>query len=56
MPAQQRNLRKNYIGIVSERLEEQCAVESAIKAGHPVRDYFLALLAAVLKRRRQTRS
>lgn len=56
MPAQQRDLRKNYIGIVSDRIEEQRAVEPAAKSGDLVRDYFLALMAAVLKRGRETRS
>jgi hypothetical protein len=56
MQAQQRDLRKNYIGIVNDRVAEQRAVESLAKSGHLVRDYFVALMAAVLKRRRETRS
>lgn len=56
MPAQQQNLRKNYIGIVNDRIAEQHAVESLAKSGHLLRDYFLALMAAVLKRRGETRS
>jgi hypothetical protein len=55
MPAQ-RDLRKNYIGIVNDRVAEQRAVESLAKSGHLVRDYFLALMAAVLKRRHETRN
>jgi hypothetical protein len=56
MQAQQRDLRKNYIGIVNDRVAEQRAVESLAKSGHLVRDYFVALMAAVLKRRREARS
>ena len=56
MPAQQRNLRKNYIGIVSERLAERPAIEPVARSARPVSDYLLALLAAVLKRSRQARS
>ncbi len=56
MPAQQRDVRRNYIGIVNDRVAEQRAVESPAKSGHLVRDYFLALMAAVLKRRRETGS
>jgi hypothetical protein len=52
MPAQQRNLRKNYIGLVSDKAEEQCAeeqhaVESRAKPDHRVKDYFRTLVAAV---------
>lgn len=56
MPGQQQDSRKNYIGIVNDGAAEQRAVESLAKSGHLVRDYFLALMAAVLKRRRETRS
>lgn len=56
MPTQQRDLRKNYIGIVNDKVAEQRAVESLANSGHSVRDYFLALMAAILKQRRETRS
>ena len=56
MPAQQRDLRKNYIGIVDDQLAEQRAIESLATSGHFVKQCFLALMAAVLKRRRETRS
>ena len=55
MPAQQRSLPKNYIGIVSESLGEQRAAESMTKSGRLVRDYFLDLIAMVLKRQGKTR-
>jgi hypothetical protein len=50
MPAQQRDLRKNYIGLVNDKAEEQYAVESPAKADHRVTDYFRALMAAVRDR------
>jgi len=56
MPAQQRDLRKNYIGIVNDRVAEQRAVDSLAASGHFVKEYLLALMAVVLKRRRETRS
>jgi len=56
MPAQQQNLRKNYIGIVDDGVAEQRAVESLATSGHFVKEYLLALMAAALKRRHETRS
>jgi hypothetical protein len=55
MPAQQRDLRKNYIGLVNDKDEEQCAVESPAKADRGVADYFRALMAAVRNRRGDAR-
>jgi hypothetical protein len=50
MPTQQRELRKNYIGIVSDKFDEQCAVELRTKSGHLMKDRLLRLMAVVLKR------
>ena len=50
MPAQQRELRKNYIGILCDRIEEQCEAEPPVKSGHPMKDYLLGWMAAVLRR------
>jgi hypothetical protein len=47
MPVQQRDLRKNYIGLVTDKAEEQRAVELQAKADHRVKDYFRTLMAAV---------
>jgi hypothetical protein len=55
MPAQQRDARKNYIGIVSDMVAEQRAVASAPKSNHVVKD-FLAAVRAVLNRRHETRN
>ena len=51
MPTQQRDVRKNYIGIVHDRAAEQRAVEPLATSDHVVKAYFLNLMAAVLKRR-----
>jgi hypothetical protein len=51
MPAQERELRKNYIGILSDMIEDQRAAESLVKPDRPVTDYLLGLMAAVLRRR-----
>ena len=50
MSAQERELRKNYIGVVIDRIEEQRAAESQPKSDRLVKDYFLGLIAAVLNR------
>jgi hypothetical protein len=50
MPAQKQKLGKNYIGIVSDKTEEQSAIESLAKSDHLLKDYFLGLMAAVLNR------
>ena len=50
MPAQKRELRKNYIGIVSDKTEEQRAVESLAKSDRVLKDYLRGLMAAVLNR------
>ncbi len=56
MPTRQPDLRKNYIGIVNDRVAEQRTVESLATSGHFVKEYFLALMAVVLNRRRETRN
>ena len=50
MPAQQRELKKNYIGIVSDKTDEQRAVESLAKSDRFAKGYLLSLAAAVLHR------
>jgi hypothetical protein len=50
MPAQPQQLRKNYIGLVSDKVEEQRAVESQAKPDHRVKVYFRTLVAAVRNR------
>jgi hypothetical protein len=49
--AQQRELRKNYIRVVSNKFEEQCAVESQAKSDHRVKGYFLRLMAVIRNHR-----
>jgi hypothetical protein len=50
MPAQEREARKNFIGIVTDRSKEQRAVESLPKSDRLVNDYLLGLITAVLGR------
>ena len=55
MPAQQRESRKNYIGILSDRIEEQRVIDQLTKTDRRVKHYFKGLVAAVLPRRRGKR-
>jgi hypothetical protein len=50
MRTQPRETRKNYIGVVSNKFDEQCAVELQTKSDHRVKDYLFRLMALVLKR------
>jgi hypothetical protein len=50
MSAQNRELRKNYIGIVSDKTEEQRAIESLAKSDRLLEDYLAGLVAVVLNR------
>jgi hypothetical protein len=47
MPAQKRELKRNYIGLVSDETDPQ--------SGQPMKDYLRGLLAAVLERRGEAR-
>jgi hypothetical protein len=51
MPVQQRELRKNYIGLISDKTDEQYTVESQAKPDQRVKDYLRTLVAAVRNRR-----
>jgi hypothetical protein len=55
MSVQERELRKNFIAILSDKTEEQRAIASLAKYDRPVKDYVLSLMAAVLNRHRETR-
>jgi hypothetical protein len=50
MPAQQREAKKNYIGTVSDKTDEQRAVDSLPKSDRRGKEYLLSLTAAVLHR------
>ncbi len=50
MPAQQRELKKNYIGLVTDRTDEQPAIDTLAKPDRFTRTYLLGLIAAVLNR------
>jgi hypothetical protein len=49
--AQQRELRKNYIGVVSKKFEEQCAGELQARSDHRVKGYLQRLMAAIRSHR-----
>jgi hypothetical protein len=50
MPAQQQEPSKNYIGILSDRLEDQREAMLLVKSNRPMKDYLRNLMAAVLNR------
>jgi hypothetical protein len=50
LPVRERELRKNYISIVSDRFEEQRALEPMRKSGDIMKDRLLGLLTTALNR------
>lgn len=52
MSAQERESKRNFIAILSDKTEEQRAVESPTKSDRLVGRTFLGLMAAVLNRAR----
>jgi hypothetical protein len=55
MQAQERELRRNYIGIVSDQIEEQRAVDSLQKSDRLMSNYLLRQIAAMLNHRGDAR-
>ncbi len=55
MPAQMQERRKNYIGILTDGVEEPGTTQSPAKSSHRMKDFFLGLLAALLHRRGDAR-
>jgi hypothetical protein len=55
MPAQQREAKKNYIGIVSDKTDEQRAVDSLPKSDRLAKEYLRSLMVPVLHRAVVTR-
>jgi hypothetical protein len=53
MPAQKRELKRNYIGLISD--EEEGGATALPQSGRPMKDYFRGLLAAMLELRGATR-
>ena len=51
MPTQKRETGKNYIGILSDEIEEQCATEVRSASDRRMSTYFAGLMAAMFKRR-----
>jgi hypothetical protein len=50
MQGQERGARKNYIAILNDVTDEQRPVESPAKSDRRLRDYFLGLMTAMLRR------
>jgi hypothetical protein len=50
MPAQERELRKNFIAILNDKAEERRAVASLAKSDRPVKDCVRVLTAVILNR------
>jgi hypothetical protein len=55
MPAQKRELKRNYIGLVSDETDPQYAANARPQSRQPMKDYLRGLLAAVLERRGEAR-
>lgn len=50
MPARDQEMRKNYIGILNDTVEEQRVLEATPISHRRFKDYFLGLMARILKR------
>jgi hypothetical protein len=55
MPAQDQELKKNYISILSDKPEELRTVDSLAKTDRHAKDYLLNWVAAVLSRKATAR-
>ena len=52
MPTQKRETGKNYIGLLSDERDEQCAVTAQSATDRRIKEYFLGLMAVMFNRRR----
>jgi hypothetical protein len=52
MPAQERQSRKNYIGLVYDKADERRTIESLQRSDRFVKTYVLSVMAAVWNRHR----
>jgi len=52
MSTQKRETGKNYIGLLSDELEEQRAVEVQSATDRRMKEYFVGLMAVMFNRRR----
>ena len=55
MPAQKRELKRNYIGLVSDEADQQYAAIPQSQSSQPMKNYLRSLLAAMLERRGEAR-
>jgi len=51
MPTQKRDTGKNYIGLLSDEIEEQRTVEAQSASDRRVKEYFRGLMAVMFNRR-----
>jgi hypothetical protein len=52
MPTQKRETGKNYIGLLSDEIDEQRTVKAPSAADRRIKEYFRGLMAAMFNRRR----
>jgi hypothetical protein len=55
MSAQKREAGKNYIGLLSDEIEERRAAEGQAATDRRMKDYVIGLMAAVFRRRSEAR-
>ena len=55
MPEQKREPTRNYIGLVSDEADMQCAAALQPRSGLPIKDYLRSLLVALLEPRSEAR-
>jgi hypothetical protein len=48
---QKQELRKNYISVLSDGIDEQRAAEALAQSPHQMKDFFRGLIASILIRR-----
>ena len=56
MPAQDQELKKNYISILSDKPDAERAIVSLAKSDRDAKDYLLDFVAAVLNRKAVARA
>jgi hypothetical protein len=55
MPAQKRESKRNYIGLVSDEADQQYAAKAQPQSSQPMKNFIRGLLAVVLERRSEAR-
>jgi hypothetical protein len=55
MPAQKRESKRNYIGLVSDEADQQYTATAQPQSSQPLKDFIHGLRAVVLERRSEAR-